>query len=137
MILKLAPITVSLSLALALGACGGGEPDSADPTVADPVDAEPLAVETSEPTEAIEPVATATEDVAADVMAEVDEGWTAMQGDWQNSAGLVKDRWADLTEEDILGTGGDRDRLVVLVQEKYGIEREQAEQEVNDWASAL
>ena len=68
---------------------------------------------------------------------ELGEGWNEMQANWDSSAGMVKDRWAELTEEEILATNGDREQLVSLVQEKYGIEREQAEQEVNDWASSL
>ena len=145
MIRKLVPVTASLTLALALGACGGDAPDAGDGVVVDPAAIEPTEVTTpeavdaaaAEAVEAGESAVVAVEEVADGAMTEIDEGWTAMQGDWQSSAGLVKDRWADLTEEEILGTGGDRDQLVVLVQEKYGIERDQAEQEVNDWAAAL
>ena len=146
MIRKIVPVTASLTLALALGACGGGTTDTDDVVVVDdPAAIEPTDVTAPEAVDAAaaetvedgESAVVAVEEVADEAMTEVGEGWTAMQGDWQSSAGLVKDRWADLTEEEILGTGGDRDQLVVLVQEKYGIERDQAEQEVNDWAAAL
>lgn len=136
MIRKILPLTASLTLALALGACGGGtDTDTGDGTVVDP--AAPVEPVESAAGEALESTEEATEGAVAAVEEAASDGWMAMQGDWENSAGLVKDRWAELTEEEILGTGGDRDQLVVLVQEKYGIEREQAEQEVNDWASTL
>lgn len=64
-------------------------------------------------------------------------GWTDLQSNWQDSIGSIKDRWADLTEEELLAVDGDREALVSLVQEKYGMAREAAESEVNDWASAL
>lgn len=141
MIRKIAPVTASLTLALTLGACGDGTNDAGDgavvdPAATDPAVAEPLVVETPDASAALPdetPVTTTAESMAA----EVDDGWTAMQDDWQNSAGLVKDRWAELTEEEILDTGGDREQLVGLLQERYGIERDQAEQEVNDWAATL
>ena len=131
MIRKTLPVTASLTLALLLGACGGGT-DTGDGTVVDPAApaAEPVESAAGEALETTEGAVAAVEEAASD-------GWTAMQGDWENSAGLVKDRWAELTEEDILSTGGDREQLVVLVQEKYGIAREDAEQQVNDWASTL
>jgi len=129
--------TVSLSVALALGACGGGEPEveAVDPTApteaAESVSEESAVAPEEDLTVEEEPTPTVA------VAEEAADGWTAMQENWESSAGLVKDRWAELTEEEILGTDGDREQLVVLVQERYGIEREQAEQEVNDWAEAL
>ena len=145
MIRKLVPVTASLTLVLALGACGGDTPDAGDPVAAEPVAVESADVAVPEAADAAaaealdagESAVVAVEETAEGVAGEIGEGWTAMQGDWQNSAGLVKDRWADLTEEEILGTAGDRDQLVGLVQERYGIEREQAEREVNDWAATL
>ena len=64
-------------------------------------------------------------------------GWTDLQANWQDSIGSIKDRWADLTEEELLNVNGDREALVSLVQEKYGLARDAAENEVNDWASTL
>lgn len=82
---------------------------------------------------------------AADTVADAAEGvagvaggsWNALQDNWQDSIGNIKDRWAELSEEDLLMVNGDRDQLVSLVQEKYGLDRETAELEVNDWASTL
>ena len=83
--------------------------------------------------------ATAAADSAADTVMEAADsaGWTDLQGNWQDSIGSIKDRWADLSEEELLGVNGDREALVTLVQEKYGLDRDTAESEVNDWASTL
>ena len=83
--------------------------------------------------------ATTAVDSAADTVMEAADGagWTDLQGNWQDSIGSIKDRWADLSEEELLGVNGDREALVTLVQEKYGLDRDTAESEVNDWASTL
>jgi len=133
-------LPATVCVALLLGACGGG--GTTDPAAAPEAPATEAAVEAV--TDAASDVAADAADagesaVAAgdDVADELGDGWTAMQDDWATSAGVVKDRWSELTEEEILGTAGDRDQLVGLVQEKYGLEREQAEAEVSDWAATL
>lgn len=117
---------------LLVASCGGGtsEPLPAEGEVSSAVDA----TATDAAAVADEAVAQAT-DAAADVMENA--GWQDMQANWQDSIGNIKDRWAELTEEDLLTVNGDRDQLVSLVQDKYGLDRETAEMEVNDWASSL
>ena len=83
---------------------------------------------------AVEQVAETTAAVADAVS---DAGWTDLQEDWQGSIGLIKDRWAELTEEELLPVNGDREGLVALIQERYGLERADAESEVDNWASTL
>jgi uncharacterized protein YjbJ (UPF0337 family) len=43
--------------------------------------------------------------------------------------GQVKERWGRLTDDDLELAGGKADRLIGLLQQKYGYSREQAEQE--------
>ena len=131
----------ALTLALALGACGGENTEDPAATTdevaeaADPAAAEAEAEAAVE--ETTDTAATEASEAVADSDDALDNGWEAMQENWDSSAGMVKDRWAELTEEEILATDGDREQLVSLVQETYGIEREQAEQEVSDWAATL
>lgn len=142
-----ATVLSSLTFALALGACGGGGTDGevVDPaatveeTAATAESNAEAAVEATETaaSEAVDATGDAVDDAAGAVAEAAGDGWEAMQGDWDNSAGLVKDRWSELTEEEILATGGDREQLVLLVQERYNKDREAAEQEVNDWAGSL
>ncbi len=74
-------------------------------------------------------------DVATDAVG--GGGWQDMQANWQDSIGSIKDRWAELTEEELLAVNGDRDQLVTLVQDVYGLDQSAAEAEVADWASSL
>jgi uncharacterized protein YjbJ (UPF0337 family) len=49
----------------------------------------------------------------------------------------VKEQWGKLTDDQIDQVAGRRDQLVGLVQEKYGIDRDAAERDVDGWLSKL
>jgi uncharacterized protein YjbJ (UPF0337 family) len=51
-------------------------------------------------------------------------------GQWNQVRGSLKSWWGRLTDDDLDRIGGQKDRLVGLVQEKYGRTREEAEREV-------
>jgi len=51
-------------------------------------------------------------------------------GQWKQMRGELKSWWGRLTDDDLERIGGQKDKLIGLVQEKYGYAREHAEQEV-------
>ncbi len=51
-------------------------------------------------------------------------------GQWTQMRGSLKSWWGRLTDDDLDRIAGQKDRLVGLVQEKYGQTREEAEREV-------
>lgn len=51
-------------------------------------------------------------------------------GQWSQVRGSLRSWWGRLTDDDLDRIGGQKDRLVGLVQEKYGRTREEAEREV-------
>lgn len=51
-------------------------------------------------------------------------------GQWKQMRGELKSWWGKLTDDDWEIIGGQKDRLIGLVQEKYGYAREHAELEV-------
>lgn len=57
------------------------------------------------------------------------------EGKWKQLKGNVKQRWAKLTDDDVTALSGKKDELVGRIQERYGITREQAEKEANEWAA--
>jgi uncharacterized protein YjbJ (UPF0337 family) len=59
------------------------------------------------------------------------------EGKWKQLKGSVKQRWAKLTDDDVTALSGKKDQLVGKIQERYGITREQAEKEANEWANAV
>jgi uncharacterized protein YjbJ (UPF0337 family) len=63
--------------------------------------------------------------------------WDRVEGNWRQLKGKVKEQWGKLTDDQLDEVAGRRDQLVGLVQEKYGIERDRAEREVDGWVSKL
>jgi uncharacterized protein YjbJ (UPF0337 family) len=51
-------------------------------------------------------------------------------GKWKQMRGELKTWWGKLTDDDFDTIGGQKDKLIGSIQERYGYTREQAEQEV-------
>jgi uncharacterized protein YjbJ (UPF0337 family) len=54
-----------------------------------------------------------------------------IKGQWKQLKGAAKTQWGKLTDDELLQIEGDSDRLVGLVQERYGYARERAQEEVD------
>jgi len=59
-----------------------------------------------------------------------------LQGKWKQIKGLLKVRWDRLTDQDIEAIAGKRDRLIGTIQQRYGIAKDEAQKQVNDWSVA-
>jgi uncharacterized protein YjbJ (UPF0337 family) len=59
--------------------------------------------------------------------------WNQIQGQWKQLKGKAKTKWGKLTDDEIDVVEGRRDELVGKIQQRYGIAKEQAEREVDDW----
>jgi uncharacterized protein YjbJ (UPF0337 family) len=62
--------------------------------------------------------------------------WDTIEGKWKQSAGAVKEKWGKLTDDDLTVIAGKKDQLVGKIQERYGIARDAAEKQVNEFTSA-
>jgi uncharacterized protein YjbJ (UPF0337 family) len=51
-------------------------------------------------------------------------------GQWKQMRGALKSWWGKLADDDFERIGGQKDKLIGVVQEKYGYAREKAQQEV-------
>ena len=51
-------------------------------------------------------------------------------GQWKQMRGELKSWWGKLADDELDLIGGHKDKLIVLVQERYGFARDHAEQEV-------
>lgn len=63
--------------------------------------------------------------------------WTEIRGKWKQLTGDAKRNWAKLTDDDLALVEGDRERLAGKIQERYGVAKEEAERQVDDWLSSL
>ena len=59
--------------------------------------------------------------------------WDRIEGNWKQIAGNVKERWGELTDDDLQKVAGKREQLVGRLQERYGIAREDADRQIEDW----
>jgi uncharacterized protein YjbJ (UPF0337 family) len=58
-----------------------------------------------------------------------------LKGKWAQLKGKVKVQWGKLTDDEIEQLDGGKDQLVGKVQERYGIARDQAARDVDNWLS--
>ena len=58
------------------------------------------------------------------------------EGKWKQLKGSVKQRWGKLTDDDLTTMTGKKDELIGKIQERYGLTREQAQKEADEWARA-
>lgn len=63
--------------------------------------------------------------------------WDQIEGKWKQVKGRAKQQWAKLTDDDLTYISGKKDQMVGRIQERYGITRDQAQKEADDWARAL
>lgn len=55
------------------------------------------------------------------------------EGNWKQIKGKVKEQWAKLTDDDLLAIEGSRDQLAGRLQERYGIAKDEAERQIDDF----
>ena len=55
------------------------------------------------------------------------------QAEWKEFAGMVKQEWSELTDEDLTVIEGKADELADVIQKRYGIDREEAERQIDSF----
>ena len=63
--------------------------------------------------------------------------WGQIEGKWKRLTGAAREHWAELTDEDWQKIMGKKERLVAVIQERYGIAKAEAERQADDWSRAL
>jgi uncharacterized protein YjbJ (UPF0337 family) len=59
--------------------------------------------------------------------------WDQIEGKWDQVKGKVKEKWGQLTDDDLTVIRGKRDQLAGKIQERYGYTKERAEDELKAW----
>ncbi|HET8555145.1 MAG TPA: CsbD family protein [Rhodanobacteraceae bacterium] len=60
-----------------------------------------------------------------------------IKGNWKQLSGRLKERWGDLTDDDLKRADGSREYLVGKVQERYGIAQDEATRQVEEFEAGL
>jgi uncharacterized protein YjbJ (UPF0337 family) len=62
--------------------------------------------------------------------------WDQIKGKWHEIKGSVRAKWGDLTDDDIEALDGNREKMVGKIQQKYGLAKEEAEKQVDEWTKS-
>jgi uncharacterized protein YjbJ (UPF0337 family) len=54
-----------------------------------------------------------------------------LKGKWLQLKGSIREKWGQLTDDDVDQVSGSAERLVGAIQERYGYARQRAEDEVD------
>lgn len=57
-----------------------------------------------------------------------------LKGKWKQLVGSVKTQWGKLTDDELDQVAGEKDRLAGLIQEKYGVTKDEANRQIDDWS---
>lgn len=63
--------------------------------------------------------------------------WDQIEGKWKQFKGSARERWGKLTDDDFKTVAGKKENLVGRIQERYGIAKEEAEKQADEWSAAL
>lgn len=56
-----------------------------------------------------------------------------LKGKWKEIKGEVKAKWGKLTDDDLTAVEGKKEKLLGILQQKYGYAKDKAEQEYKDF----
>ena len=59
--------------------------------------------------------------------------WDRIEGSWKQVTGKAREEWGKLTESDLQVVAGRRDQLAGMIRERYGIAKDEAEQQLAAW----
>lgn len=63
--------------------------------------------------------------------------WDQVAGKWKQLRGAARQSWGRLTDDDLEQIAGNRDKFIGVVQERYGIQKEEAQRRTDEWLKTL
>lgn len=63
--------------------------------------------------------------------------WDQLQGNWKQMTGKVREKWGKLTDDDLMMVAGKREQLTGVLQQRYGLAKEQAEKELDEFILSM
>ncbi|MFM9873893.1 MAG: CsbD family protein [Fimbriimonadaceae bacterium] len=58
-----------------------------------------------------------------------------IEGKWNQLKGSFREKWGDITDDQLEKAAGKKDKLTGLLQEQYGMSKEKAELAIDNWHS--
>jgi uncharacterized protein YjbJ (UPF0337 family) len=63
--------------------------------------------------------------------------WDQLEGQWHQVTGAAKSKWGKLTDDDVKNVAGKKDVLIGKLQERYGILKDEAEKQADEWLAKV
>lgn len=63
--------------------------------------------------------------------------WNRIEGNWKQARGKVKEKWGQLTDNDLAEIDGNREQLEGKIQERYGQQKDMVRKNVDEWLKTL
>ncbi len=63
--------------------------------------------------------------------------WDRIEGNWKQFSGKAKQKWGELTDDELDVIDGNREELEGKLQAKYGKSKDEARQEIDEWQDSL
>jgi uncharacterized protein YjbJ (UPF0337 family) len=63
--------------------------------------------------------------------------WEMISGQWTEMKGKLRSKWGKLTDDDVEVIAGKKDVLVGRLQQRYGLDKDEAERDVDRWLGAI
>lgn len=60
-----------------------------------------------------------------------------IKGQWKKLSGKIKTKWGKLTDDDLKQQEGNREYLAGCLQERYGIAKEEAHKQIDEFQKGL
>ena len=62
--------------------------------------------------------------------------WDQIEGKWKELKGSAKEKWGKLTDDELTELKGKRDKLAGVIQNKYGVAKEEAERQIKEFENS-
>ena len=59
--------------------------------------------------------------------------WDTVKGDWKSFKGKICEKWGEFTDDELDRVQGRREQFEGLLQKKFGIAKEEAVRQLNDF----
>ena len=56
-----------------------------------------------------------------------------LEGNWKQIRGSIREKWGELTDDELDQIAGKRDKLAGVLQERYGYTQMEAERQIDDF----
>jgi uncharacterized protein YjbJ (UPF0337 family) len=63
--------------------------------------------------------------------------WDRVKGNWKQFSGRAREKWGELTDDDLTRIDGKREQLEGLIQERYGKQKDEVRKDVDTWLGTL